>query len=67
MIKVYNETGKPTVVVIEYLTTIAIWETAYGCQQRYRDTGIPAYFSVKSAAKAIDRFLRYHERRDGLG
>ncbi len=67
VIKVYNETGKPTVVVVEYLATIESWETAYSCQHRYRDAGIPAYFSVKSAAKAIDRFMRYHERRDGSG
>jgi hypothetical protein len=53
------------VVVIDQLTTVESWETAIACQQKCQQAGIPVYFSVSSAAKAIGRFLSYHEKRRG--
>jgi acyl-CoA synthetase (NDP forming) len=64
-IRVHNETDKPMVVVIDQLTTVESWETAIACQQKCQQAGIPVYFSVSSAAKAIGRFLSYHEKRGG--
>jgi acyl-CoA synthetase (NDP forming) len=61
-IRVHNETGKPMVVIIDQLTTVESWETAIACQQKCQQVGIPVYFSVHSAAKALDRFMRYHEK-----
>jgi len=65
-IRVHNETDKPMVVVIDQLTTVESWETAIACQQKCQQAGIPVYFSVSSAAKAIGRFLSYHEKRTKL-
>jgi acyl-CoA synthetase (NDP forming) len=64
-IRVHNEIDKPMVVVIDQLTTVESWETAIACQQKCQQAGIPVYFSVSSAAKAIGRFLSYHEKRRG--
>ena len=61
VIRVRNETGKPTAVVIDQLVTTESWGTALSCQQKCHQAGIPVYFSVDSAARAIDRFLCYHE------
>jgi acyl-CoA synthetase (NDP forming) len=62
-IRVHNETGKPMVMVIDQLTTVESWETAMACQQRCQQAGIPVYFSVRSTARALDRFISYHEKR----
>jgi len=62
-IKVYSETGKPMVVVIDQLTNIGSWETAIACQERCQQARIPVYFSVHGAAIALDRFISYHEKR----
>jgi hypothetical protein len=53
------------VVVIDQLTTVESWETAIACQQKCQQARIPVYFSVSSAAKALDRFMRYHEKKRG--
>lgn len=64
-IKVYNETDKPMVVVIDQLTNVESWETAIACQQRCQQARIPVYHSVHGAAIALDRFISYHEKRRG--
>jgi acyl-CoA synthetase (NDP forming) len=66
VIRVHNETSKPIAVVIDQLATSEAWETAFSCQQKCHEAGIPVYFSINSAAKAIDRFLRYHENHAQL-
>lgn len=66
VIRVHNETNKPMAVVINQLTTSESWETAFSCQQKCHQAGIPVYFSIDSAARAIGRFLRYHENRARL-
>jgi acyl-CoA synthetase (NDP forming) len=64
-IRVHNETDKPMVVVIDQLTTVESCETVVACQQNCQKAGIPVYPSVHSAAKALDWFMRYHEK--GIG
>ncbi len=63
--RVHRETRKPMVVVIDQLATAEAWETAFACQQKCHQAGIPVYFSMNSAARAISRFLCYHEHRGG--
>jgi len=62
-IKVHSEVGKPTAVVIYGILSIRDLQRALELQQRYCEAGLPVYHSVASAAKAINRFLRYHEKR----
>ncbi len=62
-IRVYSETGKPIIVVIDQPTNVESWETFIACQERCKQARIPVYFSVQGAAMALDRFIRYHEKR----
>lgn len=64
-VRAYSENGKPMAVVIDQFTTTESWETAIACQEKCHQAGIPVYFSVRSAARALGRFLRYHEKRRG--
>ncbi len=64
-IRVYTETGRTMVVVIDQLTNTESWETAVACQERCKQAKIPVYFSVHGAAMALDRFISYHEKRRG--
>jgi len=65
-IRAYKETLKPMAVVIDQITTGGSLETAITCQQKCHREGIPTYFSIDSAAKAIARFLHYYENRNDL-
>jgi len=62
-IKVHHEVGKPTAVVIHGILSTRDLQRTLELQQKCCDAGLPVYHSIKSAAKAIDRFLRYHEKR----
>ncbi|MBM3118728.1 MAG: hypothetical protein FJ006_04115 [Chloroflexi bacterium] len=64
-VRAYSDNGKPMAVVIDQFTTSESWETAIACQQKCQQAAIPVYFSAHSAARALDRFLRYHERKRG--
>ncbi|UCH50734.1 MAG: CoA-binding protein, partial [Chloroflexota bacterium] len=65
-IKVYNETGKPMIVVIDQVTNVESWETAIALRERCKQARIPVYLSVQAAATALERFINYHEKRRGL-
>ncbi|NQT48000.1 MAG: CoA-binding protein [Chloroflexi bacterium] len=62
-IRVHNETGKPIAVIIH--SALSMWDSqrALDLQQKCCEAGLPVFRSVPSAAKAMDRFMRYHERR----
>jgi len=66
VIRVRRETNKPLALVISNFVAGESWQTAFYCAQKCSKAGIPVYFYIGSAAKAIDRFLRYHERRARL-
>ena len=66
VIRVHSESDKPLAVVIDQFATAEAWETALSCQQRCHQAGIPVYFSIDAAARAISRFLCYHENRARL-
>jgi len=65
IIKIHSEVDMPVALVVQYL--ISTWDWQKGLddfQQPCSEAGIPVYYSMASAAKAIDRFMRYHERRE---
>ena len=61
VIRVRGEINKPLAVVVSNLNNSGNRRTAFDCQQKCHEAGIPVYFSTDSAAKAISLFLRYHE------
>jgi len=61
-----QEDLSPMAVVINNFTDGESWQTALNCQCKCQEAGIPVYFSINSAASAIDRFLRYHGNRARL-
>jgi acyl-CoA synthetase (NDP forming) len=63
LIKVANECGKPTAVVINFLATGQSWLAASGLQQKCYEAGLPTYHSTASALKAIGRLIKYREAR----
>lgn len=65
VVKVYRENSKPIGAVVYNIVGTEGWETAFKCQELCHGEGIPVYFSADSAAKAIGRFVTYHERRAG--
>ena len=61
--KVYGEVDKPLALVLQFLITNWDWQKALDLQRDCSEAGMPVYHSMAGAAKAIDRFLRYHEKR----
>jgi acyl-CoA synthetase (NDP forming) len=62
-IRVSRETGKPVAVIIH--SVLSNWDSdrAVTLEQKCCEAGLPVFRSIPSAAKAMNRFLRYHERR----
>lgn len=62
-IRIHREATKPIAAVIHNLPNGEVWQEAYNCQRKCHQAGIPAYFSMESAAKAIGQYISYHECR----
>jgi len=62
-IKVHHDMGKPTAAVIYGIFSVRDLQRALELQQKYCEAGLPVYHSVANAAKAINRFMCYHEKR----
>ena len=62
VIKVHSETDKPVAMIIHAVLSGWDLQRALGLQQKCCEAGLPVFRSVPSAAKAIARFWRYHER-----
>jgi len=62
-IRVHRETDKPVAVIIH--SVLSDWDSQRSTtlQQKCCEAGLPVFRSIKSAAKAMNQFLRYHERR----
>jgi acyl-CoA synthetase (NDP forming) len=58
---------KPIAVVVGSAISTESWHVALGCEQECRENNLPIYHSVNNAAKAIVRFLDYHEHRSVKG
>jgi len=61
--RIYGETEKPLALVLQFLITSWDWQKALDVQRGCSEAGMPVYHSMAGAANAIDKFLRYHERR----
>lgn len=60
LVKLRRETTKPMVGIIHYLANADSWQYAAKYVPKLQGDGIPVFYSMASAAKAIDRLLRYH-------
>lgn len=58
-----RQAKKPMTVVVHSVFSKLEQELARDCQKELYEAGLPAYNSISAAAKAVDRFLRYHENR----
>ncbi len=59
IIKVHQAPGKPMAVVLHYEANLDGWNLADKQTRRFYEAGLPVYYSIPSAGKAIDRYLRY--------
>jgi len=67
VMKINREIDKPLALVMQYLITGWDWQKAIeDLQQGCTEIGLPVYYSMASAAQAIDRLLSYHENRGNL-
>jgi len=62
ILKVLQGPGKPIAVVVHSQANADGWNLAAKQVKTYCRAGLPVYYSVASAAKAIDRFLWYTAR-----
>jgi len=63
ILRLRSEESKPMAVVVHWLVTDENWQLALEYERRCSEAGLPVYHSITGMAKAIDRFLRYHENR----
>ncbi|MFC1858175.1 acetate--CoA ligase family protein [Thermodesulfobacteriota bacterium] len=60
IVKINEESNKPIAAVIHYIISDEDQKVALNCERRLSEAGIPVYHSLGNAAKAIVRFLDYH-------
>jgi len=63
IIKTHRAPGKPTAVIVHYQANVDGWNLAAKQVKRFYEAGLPVYYSVASAAKAIDQYMRYSANR----
>jgi acyl-CoA synthetase (NDP forming) len=63
IIKVYQGPGKPVAMVVHYEANVDGWNLAAKQVKKFYEAGLPVYYSIASAAKAIDRYMRYSANR----
>jgi len=59
--RVRSETNKPLAMVIHAVISSWDLDKALGLERQCSEAGLPMFRSAARAAKAIDRFLRYHK------
>ncbi len=67
VVKAHKELAKPVILVLHLPTFGEDYEWMINAQRICYEAGIPVYHSIGSAAKAVDRFLRYHEHKCTVG
>jgi acyl-CoA synthetase (NDP forming) len=66
--RISSEVGRPLALVMQYLITGWDWQKGIeDLQQGCAAAGIPVYYSMSSAARAIDHVIQYYERRQAQG
>ena len=63
VVKSHKESNKPMAVVIGSVVSTEAWRVVLDCERECRESNLPVYHSLSSAAKAIARFLDYQEHR----
>lgn len=63
VVKVHESPGKPVAVVVHYEADLDGWRLADKVVKRFYEVGLPVYYSIASAGKAIDRYIRYSGNR----
>ncbi len=63
VVKSHKESNKPMAAVIGSAVSTKGWQVALDCERECREGDLPVYHSLSNAAKAITRFLDYHEHR----
>ena len=58
-----KESGKPAAIVLHAVASVRGWEVVYEEQQQCLRAGLPTFISIDRAAKAVSKFIGYHERR----
>jgi len=64
IIKTHRAPGKPTAVIVHYQANVDGWNLAARQVKKFYEASLPVYYSVASAAKAIDRYIRYSVNRN---
>ena len=62
IVKAARSFSKPVVMALHTATSVRSMQAVAEVQQRYFASGIPIYHSIGAAAKAIGKFLDYHQR-----
>ena len=63
LLRVHREVDKPVAVILHSITNTGEFERLVPLRQKCQASGLPVYDSIPRAALAMDRFLRYHEKR----
>ncbi len=63
IIRIHKETTRPIAVVLHNLPNGEVWQEAFNCQRRCHEAGIPAYFSIESAARALSQYIKHTTNR----
>jgi acyl-CoA synthetase (NDP forming) len=61
LVKLRRETTKPMAGVIHYLANAESWQFAAKYMQKLQEAGIPIFYSVASAAKAVNRLMGHRD------
>jgi acyl-CoA synthetase (NDP forming) len=63
VIRVHHEIGKPVAVILHSVTNTSEFGRILPLRLKCEAAGVPVYDSIPQAALAMDRFMRYHEKR----
>jgi hypothetical protein len=64
VIGIHRDVSRPMALVMQYIASRRHWQKIFeDLQVPCSQAGLPVYYSMASAARAIDRMLRYYERR----
>jgi acyl-CoA synthetase (NDP forming) len=67
VIGIHREVNRPMALVMQYIASRRHWQKIFeDLQVPCSQAGLPVYYSMASAARAIDRMLRYYERRSAV-
>lgn len=63
LLSVQRDVGRPVAAILHSVTNTSEFETVGPLQQKCQSAGVPVYDSIPRAALAMDRFVRYHQKR----